>query len=150
MDAGAPISYEVLEAGTPVYSSDGRPIGTVTHVLAVPEEDVFDGIVIEVHSSTGRHQTGGHQTGGGPHIGSGRHSSSGHHLGGDGHRFADADDIDSIHERAVTLKLDSVAARDLPRPSENPGVLRDDPADPGPRALESKLLRAWNLISGNY
>ncbi len=33
MDAGSPISYEVLEQGTPVYSADGCQIGTVAHVL---------------------------------------------------------------------------------------------------------------------
>ena len=41
MDDGAPISYETLEPGTPVYSSDGQQIGTVAHVLAVEEEDVL-------------------------------------------------------------------------------------------------------------
>jgi hypothetical protein len=137
MDAGAPISYEVLEPGTPVYSSDGREIGLVAHVLSVPEEDVFDGIVIEPHSSGDRHRAGGHHT-------------SGHHAGGDGHRFADANDVDTIHERAVILKLDAVACEKLPRPSENPAVLRDDPADPGSGSLGSKLRRAWDLISGNY
>ncbi len=139
VDAGAPISYEVLEAGTPVYSSEGRQIGSVTHVLAAPEEDVFDGIVIEIHSS------------GDPrHAGSGHHRSSGHHAGGEGHRFADADDIDAIRENAVTLRLDSIACENLPRPSENPAVLRDDPADSGSGTLGSKLRRAWDLISGNY
>jgi hypothetical protein len=46
-DCGNPIAYLVLEAGTKVYASDQTEIGTVKHVLFVPEEDVFDGIVIE-------------------------------------------------------------------------------------------------------
>ena len=33
MEAGAPISWEVLEAGTPVRSRDGEDVGEVTHVL---------------------------------------------------------------------------------------------------------------------
>jgi hypothetical protein len=136
MDAGAPISYEVLAAGTPVYSSDGREIGSVTHVLAVPEEDVFDGIVIELPAGD-RHRAG-------------THHPSRHHVGSDEHRFADADDVDTIHERAVILKLDAAACENLPHPSENPAVLRDDPADPGSGSLGSKLRRAWDLISGNY
>src|SRR5437588_11775715 len=36
----------VLEPGTPVYSTDGEQIGRVSHVLAVDEKDVFDGIII--------------------------------------------------------------------------------------------------------
>jgi hypothetical protein len=40
------ISYEAAVPGTPVLSSTGRQIGTLEHVLEVPEVDVFDGIVI--------------------------------------------------------------------------------------------------------
>jgi hypothetical protein len=46
-DCGDPIAYEVLEQGTAVYASDRTRIGAVKHVLFVPEEDVFDGIVID-------------------------------------------------------------------------------------------------------
>jgi uncharacterized protein YrrD len=118
-DPGLPISYEVLELGTPVYSSDGELVGEVAHVLSVPEEDVFDGIVIDERVGVG------------------------------GHRFADADDVGAIHERAVTLKLDAAACRALPEPTENPGVMKDDPAEGAP-GLSDKLRRAWNLISGKY
>ena len=40
------ISYEAAVRGTPVLSSTGQPIGTLEHVLEVPELDVFDGLVI--------------------------------------------------------------------------------------------------------
>jgi uncharacterized protein YrrD len=53
VDVGQPISYQVLEKGTPVYSADGEKIGAVGHVLAVEDEDVFDGIVIEHVGSAG-------------------------------------------------------------------------------------------------
>jgi hypothetical protein len=46
MDEGLPIAYEVLEKGVPVLSSDGRQIGTVHHVVAAPEQDIFHGLVI--------------------------------------------------------------------------------------------------------
>ncbi|HUE26394.1 MAG TPA: PRC-barrel domain-containing protein [Solirubrobacteraceae bacterium] len=46
MDEGLPIAYEVLEPGVPVYSSDGEQVGTVDHVVAAPQEDIFHGIVI--------------------------------------------------------------------------------------------------------
>jgi hypothetical protein len=40
------ISYQVLRKGVPVRASGGEEIGTVEHVLEVPELDVFDGIVL--------------------------------------------------------------------------------------------------------
>jgi hypothetical protein len=103
-----------------VYSSDGHKIGTVAHVLAAEDEDVFDGIVIAEH------------------IGSG------------GHRFADADDVQEIYDRAVVLKLDLAACETLPEPTANPAVMRDDPGESAPGRLHSKLVRAWDLISGKY
>jgi hypothetical protein len=41
-----PVSYQAAVRGTPVLSSAGTQIGTLEHVLEVPEVDVFDGIVI--------------------------------------------------------------------------------------------------------
>lgn len=46
MDEGLPIAYEVLDDGVPVYASGGEQVGTVDHVVAAPEEDIFHGIVI--------------------------------------------------------------------------------------------------------
>jgi len=48
VDEGLPIAYEVLEPGVPVYSSDAELVGTVDHVVAAPEEDIFHGLVIRV------------------------------------------------------------------------------------------------------
>jgi hypothetical protein len=45
-DDDLPISYQAAVRGTPVLSSSGATIGTLEHVLEVPEVDVFDGIVI--------------------------------------------------------------------------------------------------------
>ena len=50
VDEGLPIAYEVLEKGIPVMSSDGVQVGTVHHVVAAPEQDIFHGLVI---SATG-------------------------------------------------------------------------------------------------
>jgi len=47
------ISYQAAVRGTPVLSSAGTQIGTLEHVLDVPEVDVFDGIVIA--TSAGLH-----------------------------------------------------------------------------------------------
>jgi hypothetical protein len=48
VDEGFPIAYEVLEKGVPVLSSDGEHIGTVHHVVAAPEKDIFHGLVITI------------------------------------------------------------------------------------------------------
>jgi len=47
MDEGAPIAYGVLEKGVPVYGSDGQQVGTVHHVVAAGEQDIFHGLVID-------------------------------------------------------------------------------------------------------
>jgi hypothetical protein len=120
MDLGAPTSYLVVEKGTPVYGADGTEVGRVEHVLAAPEEDIFDGVVVDTAPGPG------------------------------GWRFADAEQIAGLYERGVTLR---VGADDLHEPSENPAALEVDPAaeEEGPgRALEEKLKRAWDYISGNY
>jgi uncharacterized protein YrrD len=120
VDLGSPVSYEVLEPGTPVYSSDGEEIGTVSHVLAVEAEDVFDGVII------------------------------GEHAFGEEHRFADADDVGAIYERGLVLKLSRAECEQLPKPSANPAVVRDDPGESRAEIRHEKLRRAWDLISGKY
>jgi hypothetical protein len=46
MDEGLPIAYEVLDKGVPVLASDGEQVGTVHHVVAAPQQDIFHGLVI--------------------------------------------------------------------------------------------------------
>ncbi len=43
------ISYMALEVGTSVESSSGTAFGSVEHVLQIPSEDLFDGIVVTTH-----------------------------------------------------------------------------------------------------
>jgi hypothetical protein len=47
MDAGRPASYLTLGEGTEVRSSDDRRVGTVAHVLADEEKDIFEGLVLD-------------------------------------------------------------------------------------------------------
>jgi uncharacterized protein YrrD len=49
MDEGAPIAYEMLDAGVPVLASDGAQVGTVGSVLSAPEKDIFHGLLIYTH-----------------------------------------------------------------------------------------------------
>ena len=119
-DLGPPISYLALEPGIPVFSSDGEALGKVEHVLADPEADIFDGIVLDTSVLPG------------------------------GHRFADAPVVGEIHERGVVLALDAEAARRLPEPSANPAAVDAGPEDTVPDGIGDKLRRAWDLISGRY
>lgn len=43
------VSYQAAKRGTPVVTSSGKQIGHLLHVLQVPEEDLFDGLVIRTH-----------------------------------------------------------------------------------------------------
>lgn len=43
---GTPIAYSGDIMGVPMLTHDGHTFGTVEHVLEVPEEDLFDGIVV--------------------------------------------------------------------------------------------------------
>jgi hypothetical protein len=47
MDHGRPISYLVLEDGTDVLASEGTRVGTVKRVLALPDDDIFDGLILD-------------------------------------------------------------------------------------------------------
>jgi hypothetical protein len=117
-DLGAPGSYLTCGEGLPVYSSDGQVVGKVEHVLADPDIDVFDGIILDKSILPG------------------------------GHRFADATQVDEIYERGVVLTVDAAAAERLPEPSANPGEIEVGPNDMVPDELRDKLHRAWGRISG--
>jgi hypothetical protein len=48
MDDEFQISYEGVTPGVPVMTKDGEQFGILEHVLAVEEEDIFEGIVVYV------------------------------------------------------------------------------------------------------
>ena len=118
MDLGAPSSYLALTEGIPVYSSDEQELGLVEHVLADPEIDIFDGIVVDRSRLPG------------------------------GYRFVDAQQVAEIFERGVSLSITAAEAQQLPIPQANPAVMEADPADAAGGELEHKLRRAWDRISG--
>jgi uncharacterized protein YrrD len=121
-DLGSPSSYLELGKGAECYSCDGEKVGEVEHVLAAPDEDIFDGIVLDTSVLPG------------------------------GHRFVDAEQVDEIFERGVLLKVDRQEADALPEPTANPAVMEvtaDDVAEDGESGLKRKLHRAWQLISGD-
>jgi uncharacterized protein YrrD len=117
-ELGQPASYLVLEKGRPVYDCDGGKLGEVEHVLADPELDIFDGLVLDTSILPG------------------------------GHRFADADQVEEIYERGVVLRCTRGGAEALPQPSENAAAMEATPDDTEESELTRKLRRAWDLISG--
>jgi hypothetical protein len=118
-DLGQPSSYLTVQPGMPVHSSDGEKIGELEHVLADPEVDVFDGLVLDTSAIPG------------------------------GHRFVDASQVEQVYERGIVLKMSAAEAASLPEPSANPAALEVGPGDLVPEDLGDKLRRAWDLISGN-
>jgi sporulation protein YlmC with PRC-barrel domain len=48
VDLGDPVSYLALDAGTPVFASDGREIGRVRQVIVDIGADIFEGIVVDL------------------------------------------------------------------------------------------------------
>jgi hypothetical protein len=117
-DLGSPSSYLALRPGAAVYSSDGKRLGAVQHVLAEPRLDVFDGFVLDTSELPG------------------------------GHRFVDASQVEEVYERGVALKIDAAAAEGLPKPSANPSEMEVGADDMVPGSTHDKLRRAWELISG--
>jgi hypothetical protein len=51
-DGAEPVSYRGVQPGTPLLSSTGQEFGTLDKVLEVPEEDLFDGVIVK--TSAGR------------------------------------------------------------------------------------------------
>ena len=92
MDEGLPIAYEVLDKGVPCYTSDGEQVGTVDHVISLPAEDIFHGIVMRAAGAR---------------------------------RFVAADQVASLHERGVDLRIDATAAAALPEPHGGAPAWRD-------------------------
>ena len=117
-DLGQPSSYLTLEQGAPVYSCDGKSLGEVEEVLADPEVDIFDGVILDTSVLPG------------------------------GHRFVDADQVEEVFERGLLLKLDAAAAEHLPEPKANPAAMEADPTEEPDTKLEQRLHRAWELLSG--
>ena len=95
MDEGLPTAYQVLEPGVIVYAADGTALGTVDHVVAAPEEDIFHGLVIRTDA---------------------------------GRRFVAADQVASLHEGGVDLRIASDEVSRLPKPhGQAPALEVKDP-----------------------
>jgi hypothetical protein len=118
MGSDEPASYLALDPGTRVLSADGQEIGTVDHVLRDEDADIFDGLIIDTR------------------------------LGPGGLHFVDAPDVAEIHADRVVLTLSAAEAERLPKPAPNPAVMEHHGVEDTETALQHKLHRAWEIISG--
>ena len=92
-DLGEPSSYLESARDGRCTRATAQKLGEVEHVLCEPEQDIFDGIVLDTSVLPG------------------------------GHRFVDAPEVAEVYERGVVLKIDAAAAEKLPEPSANPASL---------------------------
>jgi len=121
MDAlGPPSSYLAATEGVPVYSSDGRAIGELGHVLADKESDIFDGIVIGTSGPGGWRFADAAQV---------------------DNFYENGVQLTLIYEEAERV---------LPEPGENPAAMETKPDDVAGSELDRKLRNAWDRISGRY
>jgi uncharacterized protein YrrD len=109
VDEGLPIAYRVLDRGVPVLSGDGEEVGTVDHVVAAVDEDIFHGIVM-----------------------------SSKRLG---RRFVPAEDVASLHERGVDLRISAAEVAALPAPGGAAPEYTEDPGESKWEYWSRKLTR---------
>jgi hypothetical protein len=123
------ISYEGVPLGVPVLTRDGHEFGILEHVLAVEEEDIFEGIVVWVGGGgwAERKLQGelsmGHQTAA-RFLETFRHN----HL-----RFVEADKVSLITVGYIRCDLDRAQVAQLQPPSGAPVFYANaiDQAGPG-------------------
>jgi hypothetical protein len=116
MDDEFPISYEGVTAGVPVLTRDGEQFGFLEHVLEVPEEDVFEGIVVWVGSGSWADRRIQRDLSRG-HLSAARRLEAfrPHDL-----RFVEADKVAAITVGYIRCDLDRSEAGMLPPPTGAP------------------------------
>lgn len=92
-DLGDPVSYMLAGRGLAILAADGTHVAELAHVLADEDEDLFEGLVIQLDGI------------------------------GRGHRFADREHVAEIRERGVVLDLTPAQVEALPEPTANPAAL---------------------------
>jgi len=138
------VSYMGVTIGVPVLTKDGKQFGILEHVLAVEEEDIFEGIVVWVggggwtERKIQRELSMGHQSAA-RFLETFRHNQL---------RFVGADKIVMITEGHIRCDLDRSQVALLQPPSGAPVFYANaiDQADPSQRAYPG---RYGNQMYGN-
>jgi hypothetical protein len=125
------VSYQGVAPGVPVMTRDGERFGILEHVLAVPEEDIFDGIVVWtgeggwVNRRIQRDLSGGEAT-----AARRLELLQPEHL-----RFVGADRVAEITTGYVRCDLDAAQAAALPPPAHDAPVFYANAIEQAPEPL---------------
>jgi hypothetical protein len=112
------VSYQGVTPGVPVLTKDGEQFGILEHVLEVPEEDIFEGIVVWTGGSAWLDRRIQRDLGKGEASAARRlELLQPEHL-----RFVDADHVEAITVGYIRCALDSAEATALPPPARNTPV----------------------------
>jgi hypothetical protein len=132
MDDEFAISYQGVTLGVPVLTGDGEQFGILEHVLAVDEEDIFEGIVVWTGQGTWADRRIQHDLSRG-HTSAARRLEAfrGHEL-----RFVQADKIAAITVGYIRCDLTRAEAGQLQPPQGGAPVFYanaiDQAGPPGP------------------
>src|SRR5271170_3712254 len=111
-----PISYQGVSPGVPVLTRNGEQFGILEHVLEVPEEDIFEGIVVWVGGGTWADRRIQRDLSRG-HVSAARRLEAfqPHHL-----RFVEADKVSAITVGYIRCDLDRSQVGMLQPPTSAP------------------------------
>jgi hypothetical protein len=110
------VAYSGVELGIPVLTRDGQQFGFLEHVLAVEEEDIFEGFVVWIGTGSWADRKIQHELSRG-HTSAARHLEAlrPHEL-----RFVQADKVAAITVGYIRCDLDMSEVATLPPPSGTP------------------------------
>ena len=112
------VSYQGVTPGVPVLARDGSQFGILEHVLEVPEEDLFDGIVVWTGAGGWLDRRIQRDLSRGAQSAARRlELLQPQHL-----RFVDADRIAAITSAYIRCDLDAAQASMLPSPAHDAPV----------------------------
>ena len=112
------VSYQGVTPGVPVLTRDGTQFGILEHVLEVPEEDLFDGIVVWTGAGGWLDRRIQRDLSRGEASAARRlELLQPQHL-----RFVDADQVAAITSAYIRCDLDALQASALPPPAHDAPV----------------------------
>src|SRR5580704_6705069 len=122
------VSYQGVTPGVPVLTRDGTQFGILEHVLEVPEEDLFDGIVVWTGAGGWLDRRIQRDLSRGEASAARRlELLQPQHL-----RFVDADQVAAMTSGYVRCDLDAAQANALPTPERNTPVYYANAIDQAP------------------
>ena len=122
------VSYQGVTPGVPVLTRDGKQFGILEHVLEVPEEDLFDGIVVWIGGGSWLDRRIQRDLSTGEKAAARRlELLQPHHL-----RFVDADQVSAVTTGYIRCDLDAEQAAALPPPARDAPLYYANAIDQAP------------------